>query len=205
MSTVIADWQDVQSKTYRLLSGNKIDIDAVSTFSILCTSHGDNGEYQTYVNNKSRVTKDNSPAKANWYCTCPWGRWTNTGRRPHDGPDSYGSVKVNNRFCSHAYAAYLMLQQYRKLHADEMKKQKDENMTDADQLDDIKNEVDEPYAADSVDDYDMSEAEDQYDDVSVPETERYEDPDQLESDLNDLVDGTETEQDAQNDQETESE
>ena len=121
MTQITADWKDVQQKAYRLLIDSSIECDAISTFSILCTSHGDNGTYQTYVNNKSRVTKDNAPSKANWYCTCPWGEWSNTGRRPHDGEDSYGTVKSNNRMCSHAYAAYLMLQQYRKVSKEQNK------------------------------------------------------------------------------------
>lgn len=133
MTQITADWKDVQQKAYRLLIDNSIECDAISTFSILCTSHGDNGTYQTYVNNKSRVTKDNAPSKANWYCTCPWGKWSNTGNRPHDGPDSTGTVKVQNRFCSHAYAAYLMLYQYRKLHKEEMQKQKEQDQVEEEQ------------------------------------------------------------------------
>lgn len=114
-SIITALWKDVQEKAYRLLSTNCIDIDAISTYSILCTVHGDTDTYQTYVNNEARVTKNNSITKANWFCTCMWGNYSNTGKRPHDGADSYSSVKSNNRFCSHAYAAFLMLQQYRKL------------------------------------------------------------------------------------------
>ena len=123
-------WSDVQQKAYRLLTSNNVTIDAISTYSILCTVVGDNDTYQTYVNNDSRVHKDNSISKANWYCTCPWGEWSNTGRRPHDGPDSYGTVKSNNRFCSHAYAAYLMLMQYRKLSkekSEELDQQEDQS------------------------------------------------------------------------------
>ena len=190
MTQITADWKDVQQKAYRLLIDNSIECDAISTFSILCTSHGDSGTYQTYVNNKSRVTKDNAPSKANWYCTCPWGKWSNTGKRPHDGPDSTGTVKVQNRFCSHAYAAYLMLYQYRKLHKDEMKKQKEQDLqnSDLDQDLDVQKEDSEDQQTGILRD----EAEEQ--DLN-PETEQYVDPEQLENDLNALVDGTEQEQD----------
>jgi hypothetical protein len=186
MTQITADWKDVQQKAYRLLIDNSIECDAISTFSILCTSHGDNGTYQTYVNNKSRVTKDNAPSKANWYCTCPWGKWSNTGNRPHDGSDSTGTVKVQNRFCSHAYAAYLMLYQYRKLHKEEMQKQKEQ---DQDQNLDIQQDGLEEQQTDSQQD----QVEEEQD--LNPETEQYADPEQLENDLNALADGTESEQD----------
>ena len=108
------------------MQNNDVEIQSISTYSILCEVAGDTDIYSTYVNNDARVSKDNSVSAANWYCTCPWGQWCNTGRRPHDGPESTGTVKSNNRMCSHAYAGYLMLQQYRKLHADEMRKNKAE-------------------------------------------------------------------------------
>lgn len=160
---ITASWNDVQQKAYRLLTSNSVTIDAISTYSILCTVVGDNDTYQTYVNNDSRVYKDNSISKANWYCTCPWGSWSNTGRRPHDGPDSYGTVKSNNRFCSHAYAAYLMLMQYRKLSKEknkELKQQEDledQNLDQETEDQDIDQELDsqdEVYQNDSLDDID---------------------------------------------------
>ena len=119
-------WKDVQQKAYRLMQNNDVEIQSISTYSILCEVAGDTDIHDTYVNNDARVSKDNSVSAANWYCTCPWGQWCNTGRRPHDGPESTGTVKSNNRMCSHAYAAYLMLQQYRKLHADQMRNNRDE-------------------------------------------------------------------------------
>lgn len=109
----IALWQDVKNKAYDLLSTNAVTINNISTYSILATVKGMHSVYECYVNNKATVTKDNSIDAANWYCTCNWGDWSNTGNRPNDG--LYGSVKSNNRFCSHAYACYLMLQQYRKM------------------------------------------------------------------------------------------
>lgn len=166
----IASWNDVQQKAYRLLTSNNVTIDAISTYSILCTVVGDNDTYQTYVNNDSRVYKDNSISKANWYCTCPWGSWSNTGRRPHDGPDSYGTVKSNNRFCSHAYAAYLMLMQYRKLSKEknkELKQQEDQNLEDQnldqeaeDQELDSQDEVDQNDSLDGIDDFGAYDYED---------------------------------------------
>ena len=122
-------WKDVQQKAYRLMQNNDIEIQSISTFSILCEVAGDTEIYDTYVNQRVRVNKNNSISAANWFCTCDWGQWCNTGRRPHDGPDSTGSVKSNNRMCSHAYACYLMLQQYRKLHADEMRDKEPEDDT----------------------------------------------------------------------------
>ena len=184
MTQITADWKDIQQKAYRLLIDNSIECDAISTFSILCTSHGDNDTYQTYVNNKSRVTKDNAPSKANWYCTCLWGKWCNTGKRPHDGPDSTGTVKVQNRFCSHAYAAYLMLYQYRKLHKEEMKKQKEQDQNLDIQQDDLEEQQTDSQQDQTEEENDLN-----------PETEQYADPEQLENDLNALADGTESEQD----------
>ncbi len=123
-------WTDVQQKAYRLMQNNDIEIQSISTYSILCEVAGDTDVHSTYVNNDARVSKDNSISAANWYCTCPWGQWCNTGRRPHDGPESTGTVKSNNRMCSHAYAAYLMLQQYRKMHKDQMKDVGEEDLKD---------------------------------------------------------------------------
>ena len=186
-SVILALWKDIQQKAYRLLTSNNVTIDAISTYSILCTVVGDNDTYQTYVNNDSRVHKDNSISKANWYCTCPWGEWSNTGRRPHDGPDSYGTVKSNNRFCSHAYAAYLMLMQYRKLSKEkneELKQQQEDQNIDQ-ELDDqniedqsLDQELDSQDDADqnSLDDiddfgaYDYDEDEDYDEDDDASET-----------------------------------
>lgn len=127
-SRITALWKDVQQKAYRLMQNNDVEIESASTFSILCEVAGDHEIYETYVNNDARVSKNNSISAANWYCTCPWGQWCNTGRRPHDGPDSTGSVKSNNRMCSHAYACYLMLQQYRQFHSDELSGQTDDEV-----------------------------------------------------------------------------
>ena len=170
---VTALWSDIQQKAYRLLTDNDVNIDAVSTYSILCTVHGDNDTYQTYVNNDARVYKDNSISKANWYCTCPWGKWSNTGRRPHDGEDSYGTVKSNNRMCSHAYAAYLMLQQYRKVAKEQNKMQ--------DQVEDqnVEQEVEDvqpDYEVDTQDmqdeqDYDVQDEDEQLDDYDQTDEE----------------------------------
>lgn len=112
----IASWEDVEQKARRLLSLGKIELMRISTYSLLATVHGDHGDYECYVNRKCRVHKDNPIDEANWYCTCEWGNWSNTGNRPHDGADSYGSVKSNDRFCSHAYACWLMLNQYARWH-----------------------------------------------------------------------------------------
>lgn len=112
---VNASWKDVQEKAYRLLSEGKVEVEEISTYSVLCSVTGDNGTYEVYVNNAARVYKDNDIDKTNFFCTCQWGSLVNSGGRPHDGADSTGSVKVYDRFCSHAYAAYLVLNEYRKL------------------------------------------------------------------------------------------
>jgi hypothetical protein len=109
-----ASWDDIKSKAYDLLNDNRVDIEAISTYSVLCKVHGYHGEYETYVNRKARVYKDNDIDEANFFCTCDWGDISNSGNRPHDGADSSGSVKVNNRFCSHAYAAFMILHEYAK-------------------------------------------------------------------------------------------
>lgn len=174
-------WRDVQQKAYRLLTDSDVDIDAVSTYSILCTVYGDNDTYQTYVNNDARVFKDNSISKANWYCTCPWGKWSNTGRRPHDGEDSYGTVKSNNRMCSHAYAAYLMLQQYRKVSREQNKMQDQvENQNVEQDVQDIQPD----YEVDTQDiqdeqDYDVQDEDEQLDDYDQIDEESDEDNDDL--------------------------
>lgn len=178
---VTALWSDVQKKAYRLLTENRVQIDAISTYSILCSVDGDHDSYQTYVNNDARVQKDNSVSKANWYCTCPWGNWSNTGRRPHDGEDSYGTVKSFNRFCSHAYAAYLMLQQYRKL-SKERNKLKDQQFEE--QVND--QDVDEQTV-----DYDSQDMTDQQD----IDMQDYEDEDSYEDDYDSMNDSEDDDED----------
>lgn len=179
-------WRDVQQKAYRLLTDNDVDIDAVSTYSILCTVHGDNDTYQTYVNNDARVFKDNSISKANWYCTCPWGKWSNTGRRPHDGEDSYGTVKSNNRMCSHAYAAYLMLQQYRKVSREQNKMEDQTQDQVQDQAPDMVDQNDvQTYDQDSYDQdaYEQNTYDqDEYDEYGVQTDDLQEDDEEDEDD-----------------------
>lgn len=116
MMNKTATWEDVRQKAYRIVSDNGVDITEISTYSILASVQGDTGVYQVYVNNNAKVNSSNDLESTDWYCTCDWGGWTNTGNRPHDGPNSTGSVLVNDRFCSHAYAAYMVLQAYRKYH-----------------------------------------------------------------------------------------
>ena len=65
--------------------------------------------YHTMVTKKARLTKSNDPDSGLWFCDCQWGTWCNSGHRPHDGPESWGSVKIQNRFCSHAYGMYKLL------------------------------------------------------------------------------------------------
>lgn len=117
----IADWKDVSEKTRRLLDTNKLTIQELNTHHILTHTQGDHGSYTTYVTERARVHQRNDWTKTVWYCTCDWGQWCNSGERPHDGPLSTGSVKSNNRFCSHAYAAWLLLKQYQKKHPNRRK------------------------------------------------------------------------------------
>lgn len=116
-----ADWKDVSQKTRRLLDTNKLTIQELNTHHILTHTQGDHGTYTTYVTERARVHQRNDWTKTVWYCTCDWGQWCNSGERPHDGPLSTGNVKSNNRFCSHAYAAWLLLKQYQKKHPNKRK------------------------------------------------------------------------------------
>jgi hypothetical protein len=77
-----------------------------------------------------------------------------------------------------------MLYQYRKLHKEEMQRQKEQ-----DQNLDIQQDGLEEQQTDSQQD----QVEEEQD--LNPETEQYADPEQLENDLNALADGTESEQD----------
>ena len=45
MSERIALWKDVQQKAYRLMQNNDVEIESVSTYSILCEVAGDNEIY----------------------------------------------------------------------------------------------------------------------------------------------------------------
>lgn len=112
----LATWNDVRQKAYRIVSANGVEIEQISTYSILCKVQGDHGVYEVYVNNNAKVYSSNDLDDTDWFCSCSWGDWTNTGNRPHDGPNTTGTVIVNDRFCSHAYAAYMVLQAYRKYH-----------------------------------------------------------------------------------------
>ena len=154
---ITASWKDIQNKTYDILIHDDVDIIAISTDSILCNVTGDHDTYETYVNNNATVYKDNDIDEANWYCTCPWGEYVNTGKRPHDGQFSSGSVKVYDRFCSHAYAAYLMLQTYRKVHK-EKNKQYEEDI-------DNENEINED-DRNTDNDIDSEHDKEQYDELS---------------------------------------
>ena len=122
MTVKVADWDDITRKTRRLLDTNKLTIQELNTHHILTKTQGDHGNYTTYVTERARVHQRNDWTKTMWYCTCDWGQWSNSGERPHDGPLSTGSVKSNNRFCSHAYAAWLLLKQYQKKHPNRRKK-----------------------------------------------------------------------------------
>lgn len=108
-----ATWSEVKSKGLRLISEDKIEILDMSSYALTCRVQGDHDTYLTYVNKDARVNGPANPIeRGSWFCSCPWGGWCNYGDRPHDGPDSTGSVKTNNRFCSHAYAVYQLLREY---------------------------------------------------------------------------------------------
>ena len=93
-----ATWAEVKEKGLSLLMDfNAVYVKYMNTNHIGASVEGFHGKY------------DNEPSEGWWFCTCEWGQWCNSGHRPHDGPDSTGSVKIQNRFCSHAYACYLLL------------------------------------------------------------------------------------------------
>lgn len=111
-----ASWKDVREKGLSFVEGDLIDIYKLNYGSIEAQVLGYHDLYDVYISSRAHVYKGNPVASALWTCTCEWGQWCNSGHRPHDGPDSTGSVKVQNRFCSHAYAAYFILVNYRRDH-----------------------------------------------------------------------------------------
>ena len=111
-----ASWKDVREKGLGLLEDDLVDVYKLNYGSISAQVLGYHDLYDTYVSSRAHVYQGNPVAKALWSCTCEWGQWCNSGHRPHDGPNSTGSVKVQNRFCSHAYAAYTILLTYRRDH-----------------------------------------------------------------------------------------
>lgn len=108
-----ASWQTVQQKGLGFIDTMDIGIKHLKKSYIAGTVQGWHGTYDTYVSRYAHLDRRNDWTKGWWWCTCEWGQWCNSGHRPHDGPDSWGSVKVNNRLCSHAYALYTLLEDYR--------------------------------------------------------------------------------------------
>lgn len=105
-----ATWEEVKEKGLSLLMDfEAVHVNYKNTNRIVAKVEGYHGNYNTMLLRKAHLTKDNEPSEGYWFCTCEWGQWCNSGHRPHDGPDSTGSVKIQNRFCSHAYACYLLL------------------------------------------------------------------------------------------------
>lgn len=105
-----ASWDDVDDKAERLLISGAYSIRTITDDFIDAVVYGDNGAYDTHVTAEASEWEDNPIELKLWTCTCPWGQWCNSGRRPHDGPLSTGSVKSNNRPCSHAFAMMLLLE-----------------------------------------------------------------------------------------------
>lgn len=113
MSFRLGTWKEVKEKGLRLISENNVEILDMSSYAMTCRVKGDHDTYLTYVNRDARVNGPANPIeKGTWFCSCDWGMWCNYGDRPHDGPDSTGSVKTNNRLCSHAYAVMQLLREY---------------------------------------------------------------------------------------------
>lgn len=103
-------WAEVKEKGLSLLMDySAVYVNFMNTNRISAIVEGYHGKYNTALLRKAHLTKDNEPSEGYWFCTCEWGQWCNSGHRPHDGPESTGSVKIQNRFCSHAYACYLLL------------------------------------------------------------------------------------------------
>ena len=111
-----ASWQDVRQKGLSFVEDDLVDVYKMNYGSISTQVLGFHDLYDVYVSSRAHVYQGNPVASALWSCTCEWGQWCNSGHRPHDGPNSTGSVKVQNRFCSHAYAAYTILLTYRRDH-----------------------------------------------------------------------------------------
>ena len=111
-----ASWSDVRRKALGLVEDDLVDVYKLNYGSISAQVLGYHGLYDVYVSSRAHVYQGNPVASAFWTCTCDWGQWCNSGHRPHDGPNSTGSVKIQNRFCSHAYAAYTILVTYRRDH-----------------------------------------------------------------------------------------
>lgn len=113
-----ASWNDVVNKGLGFLNNKSVYVKHMNKSHIGAIVNGWHGKYDTYVTKYANLYKRNDWTQGWWFCTCGWGQWCNSGHRPHDGPDSWGSVKVNNRLCSHAYALYRLLYNYRK-HGDD--------------------------------------------------------------------------------------
>ena len=114
----MGSWKTVQRKGLGLLADENVYVKHLKKSYIAGTVKGWHGKYDTYVSRYAHLDRRNDWTKGWWWCTCEWGQWCNSGHRPHDGPDSWGSVKVNNRLCSHAYAMYTLLEKYRLDHDD---------------------------------------------------------------------------------------
>ena len=104
-----ASYETVKKKGMDFIWNDDIYVNIANTNRISGIVDGWTGIYHTYVSKSAHLTKDNNPSSGLWFCDCPWGTWCNSGHRPHDGPNSTGSVKIQNRFCSHAYAMYKLL------------------------------------------------------------------------------------------------
>lgn len=116
VSSRLASWKDVREKGMGFVEDDLVDVYGLNFGSIKAQVLGYHDLYDVYVSSRAHVYQGNPVARALWTCTCEWGQWCNSGHRPHDGPLSTGSVKVQNRFCSHAYAAYFILVNYRRDH-----------------------------------------------------------------------------------------
>lgn len=97
-----ADWASVKEKGRRLVSSGRVHVIQKSKYKILAVVTGDTGTYDVYVSDRTRVNKYENNEPSFWDCTCQWGNW------------SFARETFTGRICSHAYAAYLVLQQYRK-------------------------------------------------------------------------------------------
>jgi hypothetical protein len=109
-----SSWQTVQNKGIGFIGSGSVDLKHINKYYAAGMVTGWTGVYDTYVSRWASLTHRNDWTAGWWWCTCEWGQWCNSGHRPHDGPDSWGSVKVNNRLCSHAFALYTLLTKYRK-------------------------------------------------------------------------------------------
>lgn len=96
-------FEDVKAKGKRIFDNDLYDIFQMNTYSVLVDVLGDNDVYTVYVNDKARVDKYDKNTPTLWQCTCTWSDW------------AFNRIWYRGRMCSHAYCAYLLLREVKKM------------------------------------------------------------------------------------------